>query len=97
MPRSALLSSSINSGRGDLGVPVTSLQRLIQGWLQHHISSTDLAFARYCSQEPSARSVQLPSPKELLDTGLQISDYEQVETVHCAGDITPGQIKARLR
>ena len=91
------ISKSINAHHDQSNGSMESLQQLIQGWLQNHISSTDFAFARYCEQEPSARDVHLPSPKELRGSGSRVSDYAQVEIVHHAGEITPGELKARLK
>jgi len=90
------LNKTMKSRGCNPSVAVRDLQHLVQGWVQHHISGTDLAFARYCESEPSARSVQLPSPKELSDSGTRIADYDQVEFVHLAGEITPEEIEKRL-
>jgi hemerythrin len=81
---------------GDTG-SVSGLQSLVRNWIQNHISASDRSFARYCEEEPSARSVQLPSPREMWQSGLKVSDYEQVEVVHAAGEITIGELKARLK
>ncbi len=91
------VSRTFNANPGDCSAAVTLLQTLIQEWLQHHINRTDTAFARYCEQEQSVRAVRLPSPKELLQTGRKVPDYEQVEIVHDAGEITPDELKARMR
>ncbi len=91
------LSRSINNQEGSVAATVTSLQGLIQRWIQNHISGTDSAFARYCEQEPETRFVQLPSPEEMRNSGHRVSDFDQVEAVHHAGEITPGELKARLK
>ncbi len=90
------VSRSIQSGGADHVVTVKSLQRLIGRWLQNHIGKTDFAFARYCEREPSARAVMLPSPRELLAAGKKVSDYDNVEFVHLAGEMTPEEIRKRL-
>lgn len=91
------ISQSINGKKESSNGSMESLQKLIQGWLQNHISATDLAFARYCEDEPSAREVHLPSPKELRASGSRVKDYDKVEAVHHSGEITIGQVKARLK
>jgi hemerythrin len=91
------LNASINDHGATAVGSVSSLQELISGWVKYHISSTDFAFARYCESEPSARSVHLPSPKELRASGTRVADYDQVETVHHAGELTVGEMKARLK
>lgn len=90
------LRRSVTNKEQSAAATVKSLQGLIQSWIQNHISATDFAFARYCEQEPETRSVELPSPSELRRAGLKVSDYEQVEVVHNAGEITPSELKARL-
>lgn len=91
------VSKTFNANPGDCSAAVTLLQGFIQEWLRHHIGRTDVAFAKYCDEEPSAREVHLPTPKELVRTGFKVSDYEQVEIVHDAGEITPEELKARMR
>lgn len=90
------VSKAFNTNLGDCSAAVTLLQDLIQEWLQFHISRTDVAFAKYCEQEESARAVRLPSPKELVQTGRKVPDYEQVEIVHDAGEISAEELKARM-
>jgi hemerythrin len=91
------ISEAIKGKQESANGSMMSLQRLIQNWLQNHISSTDLAFARFCEDEPSARDVHLPSPRELRKSGSSVSDYDQVEAVHGSGELTIGQVKARLK
>ena len=91
------LSQSINGKQMSSSETVKSLQNLVQSWIQNHISSADFAFARYCEKETSARSVQLPSPIELLNAGFKVAEIEDVEFVHHAGEVTPAEIKARLK
>ncbi len=93
---SRLRASIKDEGANAVG-SVTSLQELISRWVTHHISSTDFAFARYCEQEPGARSVHLPSPKELRASGARVAEMDKVEAVHHAGEITIGEMKARLK
>lgn len=90
------LRKSINNREHSAEATVELLQELIRRWIQNHISAADLAFARYCEQEPETRTIKLPSPRELRKAGLKVTDYEQVEAVHHAGEITPGELKARL-
>ncbi len=92
----SVLSKSINANGKDVATTVKPLQNLIQGWIQNHISGSDMAFASHCEQEPETRFMQLPSPRELRDSGFKVSDIEQVEAVHNAGEITTGELKARL-
>jgi len=73
-----------------------ALQRLIREWIQNHISASDLEFASYCEQSPDARQVQLPSPKELQNSGVSVADIQQVEAVHNAGEITKKELPSRL-
>jgi hemerythrin len=91
------LNGSINQAGAEAVGSVAGLQRLITGWVQNHISSSDFAFARYCESEPSARAVHLPTPQELRASGQRIADYDHVETVHHAGELTIGEMKARLK
>ncbi len=93
----AKLSAAINANGDDASGNVHSLQRLIHGWIQNHISGTDLAFAKYCALQPETRNVELPSPQELKDSGFKISNIDQVEAVHHAGEISAGELKARLK
>ena len=65
----ARLSAAINANGHDVNGNMHSLQRLIQGWIQNHISDTDMAFARYCTQQPETRNVKLPTPEELRASG----------------------------
>jgi hemerythrin len=90
------LSRSIKADGKDFASTVKPLQSLIQGWIQNHISGSDMAFASHCEQEPETRFMRLPSPRELRDSGFKVSDIEQVETVHNAGEITHEELKARL-
>ena len=92
----ASLSAAITANRDDAGSNVHSLQRLIHGWIQNHISGTDIAFARYCASQPETRNIELPSPQELKDSGFKISHVDQVEVVHHAGEISAEELKARL-
>ena len=48
----ARLAAVINADGDDVDGNVRGLQRLILGWIQNHISHTDMAFARYCSSQP---------------------------------------------
>ena len=91
------ISEAMNGKQESANGSMMSLQKLIQNWLQNHISSTDFAFARYCENEPGAREVQLPSPQELRKKGSKIGNYDQVEAVHNTGEITIGEVKARLK
>ena len=93
----ARLSAAINANDIDARGNVQSLQRLIQSWIQNHISSTDMAFARYCAQQPETRVVELPSPQELKSSGFMVSNIQHVEFVDQAGEISAGELKARLR
>ena len=93
----ARLSAAINANEDDVSGNVKSMQRLILGWIQNHISDTDMAFARYCVQQPETRNIELPSPQELKDSGFRISHIDQIEAVHHAGEISEGELKARLK
>ena len=93
----ARLAASINNDGDDVEGNVRGLQRLILDWIQNHISHTDMAFARYCGSQPQIRNIELPSPRELKDAGFRISQIDEVETVHHAGEISAGELKARLR
>ena len=75
---------------------ICALQRLIRGWVQNHISASDLAFASYCEQQPETRHIQLPSPKELQNSGVSVTDIEKVEAVHNAGEITSEELPSRM-
>ena len=90
------LGTAINANLGDVSSNVHSLQRLVQGWIQNHISNADMDFARYCSQQPETQNLELPSPQELKDSGFRVSSIDQVEVVHQAGEISAGELKARL-
>ena len=72
------------------------MQRLIREWIQNHISASDLAFARFCEQQPETRRIQLPSPQELQSAGVSVADIEMVEAVHTAGDITGKDLPQRM-
>jgi hemerythrin len=91
----AVVARAINSGAPYDRV-TTSLQALLNEWLLQHIRHADGAFARYCADEPSVRTLSLPSPQELRASGLRTSDYERVEVVHTAGEISAEEVKARL-
>ena len=93
----AALREKINAGDVFGGASIKDIQNLIQNWIQNHIVSTDSAFATYCEQVPETRFVELPSPKELKAMGFKISDYEEVEAVHHAGEITPEELQARMK
>jgi hemerythrin-like metal-binding protein len=93
----ARLSAAINANSDDAGGNALSLQRLIQGWIQNHISDTDMDFAGYCSQQPEPLDLMLPSPQELREAGFKVSHIDQVEAVHQAGEISAGELKARLK
>jgi hemerythrin len=73
-----------------------SLHILLEDWLLHHIGHSDRDFARTCKQDPNVRILRLPSPKELRDSGLDLADYDNVQVVHAAGEISATEIKARL-
>ena len=75
---------------------ICALQRLIREWVQNHISASDLAFASYCEQQPDTRHIQLPSPKELQNSGASVADIEKVEAVHNAGEITSKELPSSL-
>lgn len=92
----ARLSAAINANGDDSKDNIRSLQRLVQDWIRNHISDTDMDFARYCAQNPDTRNIDLPSPRELMDTGFKVSNIDQVEIVHNAGEISAGELKARL-
>jgi hemerythrin-like metal-binding protein len=93
----ARLSAAINANGHDVVNNVQSLQRIVKEWMQNHISETDMDFARYCSQQPEIGSLELPSPQELMDSGFKVSHLDQVEAVHQAGEISAGELKARLK
>ncbi len=93
----ARLAAAINANGDDVNGNVSSLQKLILDWIQNHISHTDMAFARYCALQPETRNIELPSPQELKDSGFKISHIDQVEAVHHAGEISAGELKARLK
>lgn len=92
----ARLSAAINANGHESRNNVQSMQKLVQDWIQNHISDTDKDFARYCAQQPETRNLELPSPRELLESGFRISHIEQVEVVHQAGEISASELKARL-
>jgi hemerythrin len=91
----AVVARAVNSGAAFDKV-TASLQNLLNEWLLKHIRDTDRAFASYCAEEPSVRTLSLPSPQELRGSGLRTSDYERVEIVHVAGEISAEEVKARL-
>ncbi len=91
------IGRGIKAARGHRTDSVSSLQGLVQQWITNHISASDRKFARYCAHEPNARTVRLPSPREMWQSGFKVSDCDQVEVVHEAGEITIGEIKARLK
>lgn len=93
----AEIQKSIDGEKASSNGSLKPLQDLVRDWLRNHISTTDLAFARFCEAEPSARNVQLPSPQQLRSSGSQVQDIDQVEAVHQSGELTIGTLKARLK
>lgn len=93
----ARLSGAIDANHNDVRGNVKSLQGLVTEWIQNHVSGTDMDFARYCSQQSETRNLQLPSPQELKNSGFKVSHIDQVEVVHHAGEISAGELKARLK
>ena len=93
--RLAALRKAVKSG-ATFDAMADSLRVLLEDWLLRHIRHTDRAFARHCSQDPGARVLSLPSPEELRGSGLSLADYQDVEFVHAAGEISPAEVKARL-
>ncbi|MGD9252652.1 MAG: hemerythrin family protein [Holophagae bacterium] len=90
------LGNAFEDEGADVTTPVAGLQQLISSWIRNHISSADVAFARFCEQRPETRFVELPSPNELLQMGGRVDNVEQVEEVHAARDDTDGEISARF-
>lgn len=90
------LNEAIGEKYGCAVKTVCAMQRMFQGWIQNHITATDLAFASYCEQQPETRHIQLPSPRELRDSGGRVTDIEKVEAVHNAGEITSDELPSRL-
>ena len=91
------ISRSIDNENDSPNGSLEPLQKLVQDWLRNHISTTDLAFARFCEAQPRARKVELPSPQQLRSSGSQVKNIDQVEVVHESGAITIGKLKARLK
>jgi hemerythrin len=93
----AAVSRVLNAHGARSWKSVTSVQKLIQRWIQNHIGASDMSFAAYCEQEPSVKTVQLPSPVELSRSGTKVADSDRVETVHHSGELTMAEIRARLK
>ena len=93
----ARLNAAINANGHDSRKSAESMQTLIRGWIQNHISDTDMDFARYCSQQPETLNLELPSPRELLESGFKVAHVDKVGFVHEAGEISSDELKARLK
>jgi hemerythrin-like metal-binding protein len=93
----ARLNAAITANVHDSRNSAESMQKLIRGWIQNHISDTDMDFARYCSQQPETRNLELPSPRELFESGFKVSHVDKVDFVHQAGEISSDELKARLK
>jgi hemerythrin len=91
------MNEAIGDYYGCAVTTICALQRVIQGWIQNHISASDRAFASYCEQNSDIRRIHLPSAQELQNLGVGITDIEKVEAVHNAGEITSEELPSRLK
>jgi hypothetical protein len=46
--------------------------------------------------DPRKTPIRLPSPQEMANSGLKITDLDQVEAVHFAGEFSTEELKSRL-
>ncbi len=90
----ALRRPGAGGGAGD--VPAPQLLRLLEDWAERHIRTADRDFARHCAADPSIGALRLPSPAELVAFGRTLDDYDSVEFVHGAGEVTTAEVRARL-
>ena len=75
---------------------LVKLQCFVEDWFFQHIRQLDGAFAQFVRERGAAgEEVTLPPPRGV--GALDVDALQNVEVVHAAGELSPSELRARLR